>query len=95
MSCAAAEECASAHLRVGDLFVGQGELATARTHYERAAREAHNEEAWLKVADAASRAGAHRQAADALAKVAKLRGGGDAELRARIENEQQRAMGAQ
>lgn len=95
VSCAAAEECASAHLRVGDLFVGQGELATARTHYERAAREAHNEEAWLKVADAASRAGAHRQAADALAKVAKLRGGGDAELRARIENEQQRAMGAQ
>lgn len=93
VTCTAAEACSTANLRVGDLFSAQGDLATARTHYERAAREAHTEEAWLRVADAASRAGAHRQAADALAKVAKLRGGGDAALKARIETEQRAALG--
>lgn len=92
VACTAADACASASIRVGDLFAAQGDVATARTHYERAAREAHSEEAWLKVADAASRAGAHRQAAEALSKVAKLRGGGDAALRERIESEQRRAL---
>jgi hypothetical protein len=48
---------------------------------------------WIRIADAAAQVGAHGQAADALEKVARLRGGGDETLRARIRTERNNAMG--
>lgn len=85
--CAEGLSCARANIVVGDLLAQYGDVATARTHFERAAEDLPSEESWLRVADAASRSGAHYRAVEALEKVARLRGGADDELRARIHKE--------
>jgi uncharacterized protein HemY len=78
---------------MGDLFAGKGEWGTALGHYERSVKQEPSEARWTRIADAAARVGAHSQAADALEKVARLHGGGDDALRARIREERNHAMG--
>jgi tetratricopeptide (TPR) repeat protein len=92
-SCLSPAACAEAATWLGDLRMGRGEAGTALAFYARAAREDPTEPRWLKLADVASRAGAHAQAADALERVAQKRGGDEA-LRRRIAEERARAMGA-
>lgn len=82
--CGSPERCAEASTWAGDLLASRGDLAGAVTYYGRATREQATEGRWLKLADAAGRLGTPAQAADALEKVAQLRGGGDAELRKKI-----------
>ena len=91
VGCTSAAECAQTSTWAGDVLAGRGEWGGATTYYERATREAPTEDRWLRVANAAGQAGAHARAADALDKVAKLRGGGDAELRRRTNEERARA----
>jgi predicted Zn-dependent protease len=60
----------------------------------RAAREdPNNEQRWLQLADAASGAGAHMQAIEALEKVARRHGGADPALKQRIDAEHAAALG--
>ena len=92
-SCLAPVTCAETATWLGDLRLGRGEPGSALAFYARAAREDPTEARWLKLADAASRAGAHAQAADALERVAQKRGWDDA-LRRRVAEERARAMGA-
>jgi tetratricopeptide (TPR) repeat protein len=91
--CASSAQCAQTNTYAGDLLAGRGEWGGATTHYERAVREEPTEARWLRLADAAGRSGAHARAADALEKVAKLRGGGDDALRRRINDERATAVG--
>jgi hypothetical protein len=84
--------CAEMANWVGDIRTNRGEVNLALVMYERAARVDPAETRWLKLADAASAAGAHMRAADALEQVARRRGGHDPKLKQRIEDEQRRAM---
>lgn len=90
--CAKAEDCAAAASLVGELEIGRGEPGSALGYFRRAATEAPTEQRWLKLADAASAIGAHAQAAEALEKVARLRGRVDDQLNARIASERAAAM---
>jgi hypothetical protein len=92
-SCFSSEECASSCKFAGDLFAGRAEWGSSLSYYARAARESPTAAAWLTLADAASRAGAHTQALEALQKVVQLRGSEDETLRARIDAERSSAMG--
>jgi len=92
-ACARPGACADANTQMGDLLSARGDLATAVTYYERATRERPTEASWNNLAIAASRAGAHAQAAAALEKVAQLRGKPDAELTRRIDEERSKALG--
>jgi tetratricopeptide (TPR) repeat protein len=92
-SCLAPVTCAETATWLGDLRLNRGEAGSALAFYARAAREEPTEARWLKLADAASRAGAHGQAADALERVAQKRGWDDA-LRRRVAAERARVMGA-
>ena len=83
--CSRADDCGSAAIVVGDIEATRGEWGAALGHYGRATRESPTEESWLKLATAAERVGAHAQAADALEKVMRLKGGADPTLRARID----------
>lgn len=82
--------CADVANWIGDLRTGRGEPSLALALYERAARVDPTDQRWFKLADAASRAGSHLRAVDALQQVAR-RHGGDADLARRIEEEQRRA----
>jgi len=93
-SCATTVECADAATFVADLEASRGNWGSAMSHYGRAAQEAPTEQRWLKLADAASRLGAHAQAVEALEKVAKLRGQIDPALRERIEAERAALLGS-
>lgn len=93
-SCAAVVACADAATIVGDLEASRGNWGSALSHYARAAREAPTEQRWLKLADAASRIGAHAQAVEALEKVAKQKGGSDPKLLDRIEAERAAMLGS-
>jgi hypothetical protein len=86
-------QCAESSTAMGDLFARRGEWGTALGHYNRSVKQEPTEDRWVRVADAAAQVGAHGQAADALEKVARLRGGGDETLRARIQAERGQAMG--
>jgi hypothetical protein len=92
-SCFAADECASSCRFAGDLFGERGEWGNSLAYYTRAARESPTLGGWMMVADAASRAGAHTKAVEALQKVVQLRGSSDDALRARIDAERSSAMG--
>lgn len=92
--CARREACAEAAMWAGNMRAMRGEWGLAMSLYARAAREDPGEARWLALAEAASRSGAHAQAAEALEKVAQKRGGADAELRRRIDEERARAAGA-
>jgi hypothetical protein len=91
-SCGTPGRCAEMATWVGDIRSGRGELNLAFVLYERAARVDPTEARWLKLADAASAAGAHLRAADALEQVARRRGRQDPELKKRIEEEQRRGV---
>jgi tetratricopeptide (TPR) repeat protein len=87
-------QCAQSSTTMGDLFAARGEWGTALGHYDRSAKQEPTEGRWFRVADAAAQVGAHSQAADALEKVARLRGGApDETLRARIRAERGHALG--
>ncbi len=93
MACQTALDCADTATWLASLRSGRGETGTALALLGRAAREIPGNEArWLRLADAASRAGAHAQAAEALDRVAKRRGGSDPDLRSRVEAERAQAL---
>jgi hypothetical protein len=93
-SCVTNEACARTADWLAGLRLGRREVAQALALLSRAAREDGSSEArWLRLADVASQSGAHVQAADALEKVSKRRGGADPELRRRIDAERAQALG--
>ncbi|APR82150.1 Hypothetical protein A7982_07499 [Minicystis rosea] len=93
-ACVSNQICADAADWLAAVRAGRNDLGAALALYARAAREdPNNETRWMRVADVASRSGAHLQAADALEKVAKQRGGADPELKKRIDSERSQALG--
>ena len=93
-ACVTPQACADVATWLAGVREGRHELGAALALLARAAREDPNSEArWLRVADVASKSGAHVQAADALEKVAKQRGGADPELKRRIAAERAEALG--
>lgn len=92
--CVTPVQCADVATWLAGVRIGRSELGAALALLSRAAREdPGNEKRWLDLADVASRSGAHVQAADALEKVAKHRGGADPELKRRIDAERASALG--
>lgn len=91
-SCSSPSACAAASTWVGDLLVARKDYPSAVTHFARAAQDEPTEERLLKLADAASEAGAHVEAANALERLLHRRGGNDPELRRRILDEKAKAM---
>jgi tetratricopeptide (TPR) repeat protein len=93
-ACLTPATCADMVTWVAGVRRGRGDNGMALALLARAAREdPGNEARWLRVADAASEAGAHGQAMDALDKVARHRGGADPALKARIDAERTQALG--
>jgi hypothetical protein len=86
-ACTTAMSCADMATWVGDIRRGRSEMGLALAMYERAARADPTEARWLKLADMASGAGEHGRAAEALERVAQRHGGGDPELKQRIQAE--------
>ena len=92
-ACTTPAACADIATWLAALRAQRGENGAALVLYGRAAREdPTNEIRWFRLADAASRGGAHAQAAEALETAARQRGGADANLRHRIEQERTEAM---
>ncbi|WP_437588137.1 O-antigen ligase family protein [Sorangium sp. So ce1000] len=91
-SCSSLAQCAAAATWVGDQLVARKDYSSAVTYYARAAQDEPTEERLLKLADAASGAGAHVEAASALERLLQRRGGKDAELRRRILDERAKAL---
>lgn len=90
-ACAKASDCADAHHEVGAGRQRLGQQASAVSSFVRAAREDPSEARWLTVAQAAEEARLWGQAVDALDRVAKLRGGADPALTARLARARERA----
>jgi tetratricopeptide (TPR) repeat protein len=91
-SCVSAEACANTATWLSAVRLSRGETGAALALLSRAAREDPSTDArWVKLADAASQAGAHAQAADALETVARRQG--DPELRRRADAERALARG--
>lgn len=86
-ACNTAVSCADMATWVGEVRRGRGEIGLALAMFERAARADPTEARWLKLADVASRSEEHGRAAEALERVAQRQGGGDAELKKRIQAE--------
>ena len=86
-ACTTAVSCADMATWVGEIRRGRNEIGHALAMYERAARADPTEARWLKLADVASNAGEHARAAEALERVAQRHGGGDPELKQRIQAE--------
>jgi tetratricopeptide (TPR) repeat protein len=94
VACGSAAECAATAVAIGDMLAARGEWGTALTSFKRACKEQPSEVTWFRLAEAASKVGAHAQAADALENAARLREGGmDDALRARIQTERNLAYG--
>ncbi|MCC6557921.1 MAG: O-antigen ligase family protein [Polyangiaceae bacterium] len=91
-ACTGPAACAEASSWLGDLMEQRGDWGAAAQHHERAVASEPTEERWLKLADAASRARAHAQAAEALERVQRMRGGHDPEIKRRIDEERARAV---
>ncbi|MGK4001917.1 O-antigen ligase family protein [Sorangium sp. So ce1036] len=91
-SCSSPSACAAASTWVGDLLAARKDYSSAVTHFARAAQDEPTEERLLKLASAASEAGAHVEAANALERVLHRRGGDDPELRRRILDEKAKAL---
>jgi hypothetical protein len=72
-------------------MAGTDNWGQARVYYQRAAQEDPTVRRWMKLADAASKTGAHIEAADALARAGRGRGP-DPKLRTRIDEERRRAL---
>jgi hypothetical protein len=92
VSCTSPSSCAETATWVGDLLSGRGEWGTAVTFFSRACRDDPTESRWLRLANAADQIGARGQAIEALERVAQMRGGADAELKHRIEEQRSKAM---
>jgi predicted Zn-dependent protease len=93
LACATPLDCANMATWISGLRAGRGEGGMALALLARAAREDPNDETrWLRLADAASSAGAHGEALDALEKVARRRGGADEALKRRIDAERSHVM---
>jgi tetratricopeptide (TPR) repeat protein len=93
-TCISPQSCADSADWLASIRLARNEQGAALALLARAAREdPTNEQRWLRVADLASKSGAHVQAADALDKVSKHRGGADPALKARIEQERAQALG--
>jgi len=86
-ACNTAVSCADMATWVGEVRRGRGEIGLALAMYERAARADPTEARWLKLADVASSSDEHGRAAEALERVAQRHGGGDEELKKRIQAE--------
>jgi hypothetical protein len=91
--CGSPKSCAETATWVGDLMASRGDWGGASTYFSRASTEEPTESRWLKLAEAAAQLGAHGEAADALEKVAHLRGGADPALRTQIDGHRAKAMG--
>jgi len=91
-TCLTTSTCAETASWLARIRDGRGDSGAALSLYARAAREEPTEARWLALADAASRAGAHAQAADALERAA-LKSNKTEELRKRIVEERAKAMG--
>jgi len=83
--------CAESFENLGDEMLANGNTRLALRDYERASKEEPSLARWLKLAAAASSAGAHLQAADALSKALREKGT-DPELEERIRLERQHAF---
>ncbi len=93
-ACSTQAACAGTATWLSGLRASRGEHGLALTLLARAAREEPGSDArWFRLADAASQAGAHAQAAEALEKVARRHGGGDPALKRRIDDERLQALG--
>lgn len=82
-ACRSATSCATARAWVGDLYARRELWGPALAHYTQAAEDARSAQAWLRVADAASRQGAHRRALDALRRAESLLTKGEEKLHER------------
>jgi tetratricopeptide (TPR) repeat protein len=89
--CETPAACAASFENLGDEMSASGNARLALRHYARAAKEEPSLARWLKLADAASSAGAHLQAADALTRALREKGS-DAKLEARLRQERQQAF---
>lgn len=93
-ACVTTLACADTADWIATARLSRGETGAALALLSRAAREdPGNEARWLRVADVAARSGAHVQAADALEKVQRHRGGADPDLKRRIDAERSQALG--
>lgn len=84
-ACSVPAICASARLWVGDLYAKRQLWGAALAHYTYAAEVTREPRAWLRVADVASRQGAHGQALDALRRTERLLPPDDTDLAQRLE----------
>jgi len=82
--CTTARACAEASTFVGSVRASRGDHSAAAVAFARAAQEDPTEERWLRAADEAERAKMSALAIEALQRVGSLRGGGNAEMNARI-----------
>jgi uncharacterized protein HemY len=89
--CETPTSCAESFESLGDTMAGTGNWEQARLHFERASKEEPSPERWLKLANAASRTGAHLQAADAYGRVLRERGP-DAGVQAKMDAERRRGL---
>lgn len=95
VSCASPAACAAAATWAGDLLAARKDHSSAVTYYARAAQSEPTEERLLKLANAASDAGAHAEAASALERLLQRRGergDQDLEIRKRILEEKAKAL---
>ncbi|MFC1641095.1 O-antigen ligase family protein [Myxococcota bacterium] len=91
-SCSTSASCANAALWGAGLCAGRGDWLGAMKLYERSARESENPETWVKLADAASRAGQHTRAARALDRGRRGGARGGAELETRLARERRNRL---
>jgi Flp pilus assembly protein TadD len=87
MSCSDATECGNIATWAGDLLVSRGDLGSALSYYDRAAREAPTEARFRTLATVASKLGFHGQAVSALEKALKLHSGRDETLEGELARE--------
>jgi tetratricopeptide (TPR) repeat protein len=89
--CETPAACAESFENLGDEMLASGKARLALRHYERATKEEPSLDRWLKLAKAASSAGAHLQAADALTHALHEKGS-DPALEEQIRSERQRGF---
>jgi tetratricopeptide (TPR) repeat protein len=88
--CGVSEDCAKLETEIGDVFMEQAAYGQALAHYKRAAREDPSSPLWLKLANAAERAGELPTAVEALTRVELKKR--DPKLRRRIDELRLRAL---
>lgn len=92
-SCVSAEACADSASWLASLHAGRGEANTALALYKRAAREDPSEKRLEELANAAARVGSHALAEETLRKLLTKRGGADAALQRRIDEQHALSVG--